>query len=230
MLGVHCDGGLAEYLAVDAGFVLDAGGLDLDQAAMVEFLAIGLHAVRRGGVSEGQKVLIAGAGPIGMATALFAAIEGADVTVLDSNAGRARFCVEQLGAKRWVAVDASTHSRLEEISGGDWFDAVFDATGSPQAIETGFGYVAHCGSYVLVSVVASDIRFSDPEFHKREMTLLGSRNATRQDFADVIEAIGQGKVPTAAMNTHKVSLAALPGQLGEWMSPGAGVIKAIVEV
>ncbi|MGK6356351.1 zinc-binding alcohol dehydrogenase family protein [Sphingomonas sp. DT-207] len=230
VLGVHRDGGLAEYVAVDARFVVGADGLTLDQAAMVEFLSIGFHAVERASVGEGQKVLVVGAGPIGMAATLFASRRGAEVTVLDGNRDRARFCVDALGARNLVSLDEPVHRRLEELSGGDWFDAVFDATGSAAAIETGFGYVAHGGSYVLVSIVASDIRFSDPEFHKRETTLLGSRNATVSDFVAVIDAIREGGIPTAAMHTHSGRLAELPALMKDWMAPGSGVIKAIVKI
>ncbi|HVJ00648.1 MAG TPA: zinc-binding alcohol dehydrogenase family protein [Sphingomonas sp.] len=230
VLGVHRDGGLAEYLAVDARFVVDAGGLSLDQAAMVEFLSIGRHAVERAQVSTGQKVLVAGAGPIGMAVTLFAARRGAEVTVLDGNRARAAFCADVLGARHHIALDAATHDGLSRASGGDWFDVVFDATGSAAAIEAGFAYVAHGGSYVLVSVVPNEIRFSDPDFHRREMTLLGSRNATLSDFAAVIEVIRAGEVPTEAMHTHSGPLAELPGLMKDWMAPEAGVIKAIVEI
>lgn len=222
VLGVHRDGGLAEYLSLDARYVVDAAGLSLDQAAMVEFLSIGLHAVERARIEAGQRVLMVGAGPIGMAVALFAVMRGGQVTVLDSNPRRARFCVEQLGASAIVTAD--------EIGGGEGYDAVFDATGSPAAMEAGFGYVAHGGTYVLVSVVSADLSFNDPEFHKREMALLGSRNATIGDFQAVVEAIRAGTVPVDAMHTHSAPLAELPNVLTGWMVPEAGVIKAIVEV
>lgn len=230
VLGVHRDGGLAEYLAVDARFVIDAAGLTLDQAAMVEFLAIGRHAVERAKLQAGQRVLVAGAGPIGMAVTLFAAQQGAEVTVLDGNSGRARFCVERLGASAMITLDEDVPSRIATLTGGDGFDGVFDATGNPAAIEAGFAHVAHGGTYVLVSIVAADIRFSDPEFHKREMTLMGSRNATTADFEAVIAAIRAGAVPIEAMHTHSAPLGELPGAIEGWMDPAAGVIKAIVEV
>jgi threonine dehydrogenase-like Zn-dependent dehydrogenase len=105
---------------------------------------------------------------------------------------------------------------------------VFDATGNPQAMETGFAYVAHGGAYVLISVVSADITFSDPEFHKRETTLLGSRNATNEDFDAVVDAIRAGKVPTKALNTHAARLTDLVEAFPGWMDPQAGVIKAIV--
>lgn len=230
VLGVHRDGGLAEYLTVDARFVIDAAGLTLDQAAMVEFLAIGRHAVERAALESGQRVLVAGAGPIGMAVTLFAAQREAEVTVLDGNSARARFCIERLGASAMVTLDEDVPARIAELTGCDGFDAVFDATGSPAAIEAGFAHVAHGGTYVLVSIVAADIRFSDPEFHKREMTLMGSRNATVADFEAVIAAIRAGAVPADAMHTHSAPLAGLPDTIESWMRPEAGVIKAIVEV
>jgi len=230
VLGVHRDGGLTELLSLPPAAVVDARGLSLEQAAMVEFLAIGHHAVARGATSPGDRVLVTGAGPIGMAAALFAARCGAEVTVVDGVEQRTRFCVDRLGAARAVVLDADVEARLAEATGGDGFDLVFDATGSPRATEAGFARVAHGGAYVLVSVVSSAITFDDPEFHKRETTLLGSRNATRADFEAVIAAIRTGDVPTAAMHTHGAMLDELPSRFEEWMRPYSGVIKAIVTV
>lgn len=228
VLGVHRDGGLTEYLSIHADFVVDATGLSLEAAAMVEFLSIGRHAVERGAVAAGQRVLVVGAGPIGMAVTLFAHIRGATVTVLDGNAARARFCVDILGADAKVLLDEDVPGRLAELSDGEMFDCVFDCTGSAAAMQAGFAYVAHAGRYVLVSIVDADITFNDPQFHKREMTLLGSRNATIADFGAVIAAIRAGQVPVAAMHTHSAPLAELPDTLLRWMKPEAGVIKAIV--
>ncbi|NWK97670.1 dehydrogenase [Sphingobium lactosutens] len=230
VLGVHRDGGLAEYLAIDPRFLLDARGLSLDQAAMVEFLAIGRHAVVRGDVGKGQRILVVGSGPIGMAVTLFASQAGGKVTVLDGNSGRTALCVASLGATHAIAPDEGAAARLAELTDGDYFDVVFDATGSAAAMATGFRYVAHGGAYVLVSVVQGDITFNDPEFHKRETSLYGSRNATLDDFAAVIDAIREACVPTDVLHTHSAPLATLPDVLPEWMKPEAGVMKAIVEL
>lgn len=229
VLGVHRDGGMVEYLSVPEKFVLKAEGLTLDQAAMTEFLAIGAHAVRRGAVEVGQQVLIVGAGPIGMAVAVFAVLNGAIVTMIDSREDRLNFCKDQLGVTHIVALGDSDKDRLSEITGGDFFDAVFDATGNPKAMERGFSFVGHGGSYVLVSIVASDISFNDPEFHKRETTLLGSRNATLEDFEVVLEAQRAGKVPEALI-THRMTLADVPARFADLTNPKAGVIKGMVEV
>jgi len=228
VLGVHKDGGLAEYLCVPAKFVGKASGLSLDEAAMVEFLAIGAHAVRRARMEPGQSVLVVGAGPIGIAAALFAKLAGGVVTALDGRRDRLDFCAEHIGVDHTVDLGPDSAHRLGSITDGDFFDVVFDATGNPKAMEAGFAYVGHGGTYVLISVVGADITFSDPEFHKRETTLLASRNATLEDFETVVEAIRAGKAPTRALNTHSGRLADLPTDLPHWMAPEAGVIKAIV--
>jgi 2-desacetyl-2-hydroxyethyl bacteriochlorophyllide A dehydrogenase len=229
VLGVHRDGGMAEYICLPERFVLKADGLTLDQAAMVEFLAIGAHAVARAGIKAGDKVLIAGAGPIGAAVAIFARQDGAEVTMLDGRTDRLDFARAHLGVASTVRLGPGDAEELSAVTGGDFFDAVFDATGSPKAIERGFGFVAHGGAYVLVSIVASDIAFSDPEFHKRETTLLGSRNATVADFERVMAAMRAGEVPDALI-THRMSLAEVPAKFPGLSDPAAGVVKALVDV
>ena len=230
VLGVHRDGAFTEYLCVPAAFVHKAEGVSLDQAAMVEFLAIGAHAVRRGNVQPGQRVLVVGAGPIGMAAMIFARLRGAEVTAIDGRQDRVDFCRRELGVAHAVTLGEGDVEQLSRVTGGEFFDQVFDATGSAKAIERGFGFVAHGGTYVLISVVRDTITFSDPEFHKRETTLLGSRNATTEDFDTVIAAMREGKVPTAALNTHRMALADVPTDFEQLLDPARGVVKAIVEV
>ncbi|WJR68178.1 zinc-binding alcohol dehydrogenase family protein [Neorhizobium sp. CSC1952] len=229
VLGVHRDGGMTEYLSLPEEFVLKADGLSLDQAAMVEFLAIGAHAVARARIEPGQKVLVTGAGPIGLAVAIFAKLDGGDVTLLDGRADRLEFGRRHLGTTSTVQLGNGDLEQLSAITGGDFFDTVFDATGNAKAIERGFGFVAHGGTYVLVSIVSSDITFSDPEFHKRETSLLGSRNATRADFQRVMQAMRAGNIPEALI-THRMMLRDVPEGFRKLTDPAAGVVKALVEV
>jgi 2-desacetyl-2-hydroxyethyl bacteriochlorophyllide A dehydrogenase len=229
VLGVHRDGALAEYLAVPQRFVFKSEGISLDEAAMAEFLSIGAHAVRRAGVQAGERALVVGAGPIGMAAALFAQADGARVCVVDSRADRIAFCKAHLGTHDAVLVSDRLAEELTELSGGDMFDAVFDATGNAAAMSAGFDYVAHGGRYVFLSIVSDRISFSDPDFHRREMTLMASRNATLTDFERVVQAMRAGQVPTRALNTHRTRLDQLADVLPTWMLPQTGVIKGIVE-
>jgi len=229
VLGVHRDGAMTELLAVPAAFVHKAEGITLDQAAMLEFLAIGAHAVDRGSVAAGQRVLVTGAGPIGLAVMLFAALRGARVVALDSRRDRLAVASAHLGIEAAVEVGPDDAEELARLSGGDLFDVVFDATGNPGAMERGFRFIAHGGRYVLVSIVQGNITFSDPEFHKREATLLSSRNATTSDFETVLAAMRAGDVPVSALATHRMQLADVPRDFAGLLDPGQHVIKAIVE-
>ena len=227
VMGVHIDGGMTEYVAVPEKAVVPVPGLTPDQAAMVEFLAIGAHAVRRGQVTGEDRVLVVGAGPIGIATALFAQLAGGDVSLIDTNTGRLDYARTAVGIEQTALVGDGLEDWLKAQTDGEGFDAVFDATGSARAIEQGFKYVAHGGRYVLVSVVKDTISFADPEFHKREMTLIGSRNATRHDFQLVIDLIRDGAIPTAALQTHAFALEDLPRVVPELMADPGRVLKAI---
>jgi 2-desacetyl-2-hydroxyethyl bacteriochlorophyllide A dehydrogenase len=232
VLGVHADGGMTEYLAVPHEFVFEANGVSLDEAAMIEFLAIGAHAVARADVQAGSRVLVVGAGPIGMAALTFAKLRGARAAVLDARADRLAVCTNALGADYAVELDtteagADAHA-LEAWTDGEFFDVVFDATGNARAMERGLAFVAHGGKYVLISIVDARIGFSDPEFHKRETTLLASRNATPADFETVLNAMRAGKIPTSVLNTHRLELGSLPETFPKLLEPEAGVIKALV--
>ena len=230
VLGVHRDGGACEYLVVPERNVVPAPGLGLDEAAMVEFLAIGAHGVQRSGMGPTSRVAVVGAGPIGIAAAIFAKTRGAEVSVLDMNTQRLAFCQDEIDVDHAFEVSSDIDERLKAATGGDFFDIVLDATGSPKAMMKGFSYVAHGGTYVLLSIVRADITFNDPEFHKRETSLLGSRNATRQDFEMVLDAMRNGTLPVAALASHRSSLDEAPDRVPTWSTPEAGVIKALVEL
>jgi threonine dehydrogenase-like Zn-dependent dehydrogenase len=230
VLGVHIDGGLCDYLSVPERNVLPVGDLPLDHAAMIEFLAISAHAVRRAAPGAGVRTLVIGAGPIGMAAMIFAKVRDAQVTALDVRVDRLAFCRAELGADATVEAGAGTDDALKEITGGDFYGFVIDATGNAASMERGFGYVAHGGTYVFLGIVQGNLTFSDPELHKRETTLLASRNATRQDFEEVLAAIRAGRVPIASLNTHRAPLEEVPEILPQWMSSDAGVVKTLVEI
>ena len=227
VLGVHRDGGMAGLLAVPAGNLVPAPGLTPDQCAAVEFLAIGAHAVRRGAVSARDRVLVIGAGPIGLGVALFAHRAGAAVVALDRDTGRSKTARALTGADAVPPGADPIGSGLPDAAG---FDAVFDATGNPQSMERCFDFVAHGGRCVLVSVVNEPITFSDPEFHRKEMTILASRNATAEDFQAVIAAIRDRALPVDRLVTHRTSLAGAARDIPRWATEKTGLIKALVEL
>lgn len=228
VLGVHCDGGMCEEICVPEANLLSAQGLSLDACATVEFLAIGAHAVRRGGIGPEDRVLVAGAGPIGLGVAIFARLAGAEVSILDLDAARLSQACSIAGGCQSIPAGSDAGAEIKRLTGGDGFDAVFDATGNLASIEAGFARVAHGGRYLLVSVVNQTVSFSDPEFHKREMSLIGSRNATNADFDTVIAAHKAGQIPLDSIITHRTDLAGVTKDLPRWASQKDGLIKAVI--
>ncbi len=143
---------------------------------------------------------------------------------------RLDFCRDVLKVDQTVVSGAGARDAFARLTGGDFFDVVIDATGKAASMAAGFDWVAHGGTHVLVSVVREAISFSDPTFHVRETSLLGSRNATREDFLEVLRAMREGQVPTAALATHRAGLDHAPERFPEWIRPETGVIKALLEI
>ena len=230
VLGVHRDGGMCEEISVPEGNILPASGLSLDACATVEFLAIGAHAVRRGDIGPQDHVLVAGAGPIGLGVALFARFAGAKVAILDLDAARLAQVCEIVSGCQSILADEGADAEIARLTDGAGFDAVFDATGNLNSIQAGFARVGHGGRYVLVSVVNQTVSFSDPEFHKREMSLIGSRNATSIDFNTVIAAHKAGHIPLDRIITHRTDLDRVTEDLPLWSKDKTGLIKAMIAI
>jgi 2-desacetyl-2-hydroxyethyl bacteriochlorophyllide A dehydrogenase len=227
--GVHIDGGMVDYLAVPSAALVHGGGLSYDQLALIEPLAIGAHAVRRAGIQPGEFVLVVGAGPIGLGTMEAARIAGGEVIAMDINEDRLRFCREKLEVLHTVNPLAAPMEPLKHITRGDMPTVVIDATGSLKAIENAFQYMAHGARYVLVGLQKGEIRFSHPEFHKREGTLMSSRNAIRADFELVMESMRRGLIDPTTYITHRVAFDEVKAEFAGWLDPARRVIKAMVE-
>jgi 2-desacetyl-2-hydroxyethyl bacteriochlorophyllide A dehydrogenase len=229
--GVHIDGGMAQYLSVPSYALVKSEGLSYDALALVEPLAIGAHGVRRANVQKDEFVLVIGAGPIGLGTMEFARIAGAKVIALDINDQRLQFCKNKLKVEHTINGSAEdAMARLQEITNGDMPTVVIDATGSQKAINNALQYLAHGGKFVLIGLQKEAISFSHPEFHKRETTLMSSRNATREDFEHVIDSIKKGLVNPTTYITHRVKFDGLKEVFETWLDPSTGVIKAMVEM
>lgn len=231
VLGVHVDGGMREEIAVPARKLHPSATLAFDQLALVETLAIGCHAVGRASLERGEFALVVGAGPIGLAVMQFATEAGARVVALDVNSGRLDFCRKALGVPHAInAADGPPLESLLRITGGDLPTAVFDATGSSKSMTEAFNYPAPGGKLVFVGLFQGDVTFNDPNFHRRELTLLASRNAPPADFTRIIQLIESGRIDTTPWITHRAPLCGVVGAFPSWTRPESGVIKAMIEV
>ena len=229
--GVHIDGGMSEHLLVPSYSLVHGQGLSFDELALVEPLAIGAHGISRAGVQPGENVLVVGAGPIGLGAMEFAKIAGATVTALDVNESRLQFCKDKLKVNHTVnARSANVLEQLSEITNGDMPTVVIDATGSQAAINNSFQYMAHGARYILIGLQKGEITFNHPEFHKREGTLMSSRNALPTDFDRVIRSLKHGLVDPLTYITHRVNFDEVKNSFASWLKPETGMIKAMVSV
>ncbi len=230
VLGVHSDGGMREWIPVPVDHLVKADGLDPDETAMVECMAIGAHAVRRAEIRPHEFVLVIGAGPIGLGTMQFAASAGARVIAMDINDQRLAFCRQELGVEFTINAAGAPQAALEQITAGEFPTVVMDATGNPESMRNALNFLSHGGRLVYIGLFIGNFLLNDPEFHKRETTLLSSRNATRHDFQHVISLMKAGAVKTGPLITHRSDFTNLIDDFPSWIVPGKDVIKAVVNV
>lgn len=229
--GVHEDGGMAEYISVPVASLIQGRDLSFDELALTEPLSIGAHAVRRAVIRNDEYTLVIGAGPIGLGVMEFARISGARVIAMDTSDTRLDFCKKNVkGVVAINPLNENVMDRLREVTNNDMPTVLFDATGNLKAINASFQYMAHGARFILVGLQKEAISFSHPEFHKREATLMSSRNATREDFDHVLHCIKAKQVDPAVYITNRVQFEEIKEKFPGWLDPKNGVIKAIAEI
>jgi 2-desacetyl-2-hydroxyethyl bacteriochlorophyllide A dehydrogenase len=228
VLGVHIDGGMREQIVVPAAKLHRSATLSFEQLALVETLGIGAHAVGRAQVRSDEWALVIGAGPIGLTVMQFARQTGAQVIALDLDMGRLEFCRKQLGVTQTVMADDGALEAIRELTDGELPTVVFDATGNSRSMHSAFHYVANGGRLVFVGLFQGDVTFHDPEFHRRELTLLASRNATGAELRRIIGLIEGGQIDTLPWITHRAPLTEALTQFPSWLQRETGVIKAML--
>lgn len=229
VLGVHTDGGMRPVFNVPARKLHPSGKLTYDQLALVETLGIGAHAVERAEIKPDDFVLVIGAGPIGLSVIQFVQVRGATLAVMDVSESRLEFCRRQLGVKHTLPAGPDAGARLRALGGGDLPTVVIDATGNPKSMAGTFDLPAPGGRIVFVGLFQGDVTFNDPNFHRRELTLLASRNALPGTFRDIIALIEAGRIDTTPWITHRFTLADTPRRFPE-IAADPAVIKTVIEV
>jgi len=232
VIGVMIDGGLCERFLIRADKLHPSTQLTYEQLALVETLAIGCHANARGNPGPGDHALIIGAGPIGLATLEFTRLTGARITVMDMVQSRLDFVRSTYGIEHTVLFqdNDSALKQLQEITAGDLYAVVTDATGNRHSMSTALRWCAHTGTLVYVGITTEEVAFTHPTLHRPEITLKASRNALPEDFRRIIRLIEDGTINTTPWITHRTPWDQLIAQFESFTRPETGVIKAVVEV
>lgn len=228
VLGVHTDGGMQEVISVPNDILIPANELSLDAISIIEPLAIGAHAIRRANLQAGETIAVMGSGPIGIGIMKLAQIAGAKVIAMDINEERLSYAKEKMGVDFTVNVLENPLEAIKEITQGDLATVVFDASGNSKALMEGPDYMSHGGRYVLVGLSKGILSFHHPAIHAKEISLLCSRNATTEDFQQVMDVLKQGLFPIASYVTHQTGFENMIATFDSWTQAKTGVIKALV--
>lgn len=227
-LGVHTDGGMRERIEVPAHKLHPSDKLSTDQLALVETLGIGKHAVDRADLQSDDRVAVIGMGPIGMTIVQFALLKDVPIVGVDISADRCESAGRLLGIETHVTDPAQPIEQQWRRHCGDAPTVVFDATGNPASMHQAFRLPGGSGKLVLVGPILGELSFSHPDFHKRELTLLSTRNSAGRDFRQVIDLIERGRIDVEPWITHRAPAGDWPGQFGDWLRPGSQLIKGVV--
>lgn len=227
VLGIHFDGGHTPTMLVPTQYLHKANQLTVEQAALVEPLAIGCHAVERANINAGEPVVVLGMGTIGIAAALFAKAAGANLVVVDVDDMRLDFAKNQLNFEVCLNAKGDLRTQLKEHF-GQLPACIIDATGNEYSMNNSFNIVEFGGRVVFVGLFNGDVKIESENFQQREITLLASRAALSSDFNKVINAISTNQMDPTAMITERLRFSHLDEEITQLIGK-PNLIKAIID-
>jgi L-galactonate 5-dehydrogenase len=229
-LGVQRDGALTELIAVPWQKVVPGGGLSLRDLALVEPLAVGFHAVERARVESRDVTAVVGCGAVGLGAVAGAARRGSEVIAIDVDE-RKLDLARAAGAKHSVNSRAqSLHASLRELTLGRGPDVMVEAVGLPETFVAAVDEVAFAGKVVYIGYAKQPVAYDTAKFVKKELDILGSRNATPTDFEAVIRMLRDGQFPAEGAVTRVVPLLDAGRALEAWSADPGGVTRVHVEL
>lgn len=218
-VGLDVPGAFADYVltgAAEAVRLPDA--LDFERAALIEPLAVGLHAVRIAGLRAGQRVLVIGAGPIGLAVALWARTLGARDVVVSEMSPQRSALAHTLGATAVIDPGADLAGQFAAASGGAP-EIIFECVGAPGLLQACFNAAPRRARVIGVGVCESPDTILPFPAMVKELELRFAIAYTRDDFETVIAMLAQGRIDARALVTRVVTLAELPAAFEALRTP-----------
>lgn len=226
-LGTGRAGGYAERVLVDARMLFALPDeLDDAAAALAEPVAVGVHAVAKAGVSPDAPVAVVGAGPIGLVTALVLRARGFErLVIVSRNPARAR-AAEELGLAT-VALDDAPSGVSAAL--GVAPAVVFECAGTPDAATLAVHLVRQLGRVVLVGIALDTLRLPATAIVFNEVEIVGALTYRRDEFAEAIDLLAAGDVPSEALITGVVGLERAEEMFQTLTAPGNTHIKVLLE-
>ena len=230
LVGVHVDGGLQERLLLRAGQVFAVGELDAATSALIEPMSIAVHAVRRARAAEGERVLVLGAGPIGITTALAAEERGAEVLLLEPVAARRELAQRIVSGRVWWGEPDGIAAAVAEWTGGDGAAVVMDTTGAPSVLAQATELAARGGRVVVVGLSGTMGALRPGILPEKELDVLGTACADDADFQEAVGVVRRAPEAVGRLVTHRFPLARAAEAMELALRSPERVMKALVDV
>lgn len=229
-MGVQREGAMTRRVVVPAEKVIPVDGIPQRDLALVEPLAVGFHAVRRGEVTANDAVVVLGCGMIGLGVVLGAARLGARVIAVDLSPAKLD-AARILGAAD--GIDASRQDVAAEVRrllGEDGPSVVIEAVGAGVTFRQAIDLVGSCGRVVYVGYAKAEVSYDTKQFLLKEMDIRGSRGSERRDFDDVIACLRARPEISAPIVSRIVTLDEAAQAMRDWDADPGAFTKILVQM
>ena len=230
-MGAQRDGAFSEYVSVPIERVYDGKGLPAKTLALIEPFCISWHGVSRANVKEGDKILVVGAGTIGVLAANAAKARGAEVYIADIAKEKLDYAVNTFQLKGSIL--NTSKEKLEEevrrITNGNGFDVTIEAVGLPSTFQNCIDCAAYGGRVVLIGVGKKNLDFNFTIIQKKELNIFGSRNALKKDFLELIDLVKAGKVDLEKIVTNTYNLDEADKAFKEFSENAGSMLKVVID-
>jgi L-gulonate 5-dehydrogenase len=230
LVGVHLDGGLQRRLDIAASAAFPAGELEAGRTAFAEPLSIAVHALRRASPAAGEKVVILGAGPIGLATVIAATAAGLESMVADPDPGRRELALGIGAADAAWGEAAELAEAARDWTDGDGPPLVVEASGAGSALGLATKLVSHAGRIVVIGMSSTAAWVRPGIFPEKEIDVLGSSCACPADFTEAVRLAGQYQTAIGRLLTHRFPLARAAEAFDFALKHEPGTVKVLITV
>ena len=231
-MGVQREGGFAEYITMPIERIYDGKGLPAKTLALIEPFCISWHGVSRADVKAGDKVLVVGAGIIGVLAAIAAKARGAEVTICDVAEEKLNYAYETFGIHHKLlntSPEAFTEG-VNELTGGNGYDVTIEAVGLPSTFQNCIDAACFGGRMALIGVSKRNIDdFFFTIIQKKELNIFGSRNALKKDFIELIDLVKEGNVPLEKIVTNTYKLDDAPQAFADFAANAGKMLKVVID-
>lgn len=229
-MGCQRDGAFCEYITMPLERIYDGKGLDPKVLAVIEPFCISYHGVSRANVKASDKVLVVGAGTIGVLAAVAAKAAGAEVYMADVAQGKLDMAMK-FGVDGTILNTSQEvfEEEVNKITAGNGFDVTIEAVGLPSTFQNCIDAACFGGRMVLVGVGKKNLDFNFTLIQKKELNVFGSRNALKKDFQELIDLVRGGGVPLENIITNAYKFEEAAKAFEDFSNNAGNMLKVVID-